>query len=80
MDLGIKGKRALVLGASRGLGAAIAKSLAAEGADVIAAARNAMRSQSGQRRQMALSRLKSWTCRMPLKSMRYWTACWKLET
>ncbi len=40
MDLGIKGKRALVLGASRGLGAAIAKSLAAEGAEVIAAARN----------------------------------------
>lgn len=41
MDLGIKGKRALVLGASRGLGAAIAQSLAAEGAQVIAAARNA---------------------------------------
>jgi 3-oxoacyl-[acyl-carrier protein] reductase len=41
MDLGIKGKRALVLGASRGLGAAIAKGLAAEGADVVAAARNA---------------------------------------
>ncbi|WP_395173007.1 SDR family oxidoreductase [Roseibium alexandrii] len=41
MDLGIKGKRALVLGASRGLGAVIAKSLAAEGADVVAAARNA---------------------------------------
>ena len=40
MDLGIKGKRALVLGASRGLGAEIAKSLAAEGVEVIAAARN----------------------------------------
>ncbi|WP_428673916.1 SDR family oxidoreductase [Roseibium sp.] len=39
MDLGIKGKRALVLGASRGLGAAIARSLAAEGVEVIAAAR-----------------------------------------
>ena len=41
MDLGISGKTALVLGASRGLGAAIASSLAAEGAKVYAAARNA---------------------------------------
>jgi 3-oxoacyl-[acyl-carrier protein] reductase len=40
MDLGLKGKRALVLGASRGLGAAIAQTLAAEGAIVIAAARS----------------------------------------
>ncbi len=40
MDLGIKGKRALVLGASRGLGMAIAKGLAAEGVEVFAAARN----------------------------------------
>lgn len=40
MDLGLTGKRALVLGASRGLGMAIAKSLAAEGATVFAAARS----------------------------------------
>lgn len=40
MDLELNGKRALVLGASRGLGAAIAKSLAAEGATVFAAARS----------------------------------------
>jgi len=40
MDYGIAGKRALVLGASRGLGAAIAKALAAEGVQVIAAARS----------------------------------------
>lgn len=40
MDLGLHGKRALVLGASRGLGAQIARTLAAEGATVIAAARN----------------------------------------
>jgi 3-oxoacyl-[acyl-carrier protein] reductase len=40
MDLGLHDKRALVLGASRGLGAAIARSLASEGASVIAAARN----------------------------------------
>ncbi|MDR6100225.1 3-oxoacyl-[acyl-carrier protein] reductase [Agrobacterium larrymoorei] len=41
MDLGISGKSALVLGASRGLGAAIAASLAAEGVKVYAAARSA---------------------------------------
>lgn len=40
MDLGLSGKRALVLGASRGLGAAVARSLAREGASVIAAARS----------------------------------------
>lgn len=40
MDLGIGGKRALVLGASRGLGMAIAQSLAAEGVIVFAAARS----------------------------------------
>jgi 3-oxoacyl-[acyl-carrier protein] reductase len=40
MDLGLTGKRALVLGASRGLGAVIAQTLAAEGATVIAAARS----------------------------------------
>ncbi|MFZ1337790.1 MAG: SDR family oxidoreductase [Paracoccaceae bacterium] len=40
MELGLKGKRALVLGASRGLGKAIAQGLAAEGAEVFAAARN----------------------------------------
>lgn len=39
MDLEITGKRAIVLGASRGLGMAIAKSLAAEGVTVFAAAR-----------------------------------------
>lgn len=40
MDLKISGKKALVLGASRGLGMAIAKSLAAEGVTVFAAARS----------------------------------------
>lgn len=40
MDLGISGKRALVLGASRGLGAAIARALANEGVTVVAAARS----------------------------------------
>lgn len=40
MDLGIKGKIALVLGASSGLGRAIALELAREGADVAVAARS----------------------------------------
>ena len=39
MDLGLKNKTALVLGASSGLGAAIARTLAAEGARVAVAAR-----------------------------------------
>ena len=48
MDLGLTDKRALVLGASRGLGQGIAEQLAAEGADVALCGRNgnAMRTQA----------------------------------
>lgn len=46
MDLGLTNRRALVLGASRGLGAAIAASLAREGATVIAAARSVETTQA----------------------------------
>ena len=39
MDLGIKGRRALILGGSRGIGRAVAGAVAAEGADVAVCAR-----------------------------------------
>ncbi len=41
MDLGLKGKKAFVTGASRGIGLRIARLLAAEGADVGICARDA---------------------------------------
>ncbi len=41
MDLALAGKRALVLGASKGLGAAVARRLTAEGAQVAVVARSA---------------------------------------
>jgi len=43
MDLQLKGKTALITGASRGLGYAVARLLASEGADVIVNARDATR-------------------------------------
>src|SRR6202023_1581635 len=43
MNLGLEGRRALVMGGSRGLGKAIAQALIAEGARVAICARNAER-------------------------------------
>ncbi|MBE3132739.1 MAG: SDR family NAD(P)-dependent oxidoreductase, partial [Acidobacteria bacterium] len=43
MDLGIRGKRALVLASSQGLGLGVATALAAEGADVMLSSRNESR-------------------------------------
>ncbi len=48
MDLGIRGKRALVTGGSSGIGFAIAKELAAEGAKVILASRDEAKLKKAQ--------------------------------
>src|SRR5262249_30266798 len=40
MDLGLKGKRAIVVGGSRGIGKAIARELASEGVDIALVARS----------------------------------------
>lgn len=50
MDLGLKGKAAMVAGASRGLGFAIARELAREGARVSIAARDAASAEEAARK------------------------------
>jgi len=50
MDLGIKGKTAIVCGASRGLGYASARELAAEGANLVICARGAEALEEAARR------------------------------
>ena len=59
MDLGIQGKRALVLGASAGLGKAIARALVAEGARVAVVSRDEARIQAAAQEvgaELALSK------------------------
>ena len=55
MDLGIKGRRALVLGGNRGIGFGIAWALAEEGVDVAIAARDPQRLQSAADELRALA-------------------------
>jgi NAD(P)-dependent dehydrogenase (short-subunit alcohol dehydrogenase family) len=55
MDLQLTGKRALVTGGSRGIGKAIARQLALEGADVAIAARDQVRLEATARELVALS-------------------------
>src|SRR4051812_1259825 len=50
MDLGLRGKRALVMGASSGLGFAIAKKLASEGARVAICSRDQGRIQAAAKK------------------------------
>ncbi len=59
MDLGIKGRRAVVCGASAGLGLACARSLAQAGADVVMVARGAERLEAaaGELRKQAAGKV-----------------------
>ena len=56
MDLGLAGKRAVVTGGSRGIGLAIAGTLAAEGADIALLARDPARLDAARQRLAASGR------------------------
>ena len=53
MDLGLRGRLALVTGASKGIGLACAEALAAEGCDVVLVSRNLADLQAAQARLSA---------------------------
>ncbi len=53
MELGLKGKIALVTGSSRGIGRGTALALAAEGCDVMLTGRDANGARRGRRRKSA---------------------------
>jgi 3-oxoacyl-[acyl-carrier protein] reductase len=61
MDLGLKGKRALVLSSSRGLGLGVAQSLAAEGCDLMMTARSEERLESAANSINAAGRGRGYT-------------------
>jgi 3-oxoacyl-[acyl-carrier protein] reductase len=66
MDLGIAGRRALVLGGNRGIGLGIAKALASEGVNVAIAARDPARLSQAADELRALGRIKVTTCELDL--------------
>jgi 3-oxoacyl-[acyl-carrier protein] reductase len=67
MDLGLTGKRALVLGGNRGIGFGIAKALADEGADVLIAARDAARLSAAATELLTTARGKIATAEIDLQ-------------
>ena len=70
MDLGLKGKVAVVTGASKGIGLAVTSTLAAEGALVVAGARERTeRSRALADEALGAFRLR-WTCRHPIRACR----------
>ncbi len=60
MDLGLKGRRAIVCASSKGLGRACAASLAREGVDVTITARNAETLEATAREILASPRVTRW--------------------
>ena len=62
MDLGIKGKRALIVGGSQGLGLAVSERLAAEGANLLLFARGQERLDECQQRLRGMFGIEVDTC------------------
>ena len=74
MDLGLKGKVAMVAGASRGLGFAIAKELAGEGALVSIASRNSS-AVSKRNARCGSKRSNPYSCSTMRGSMKWSSFC-----
>lgn len=59
MDMGLRGKNAVITGGSVGIGLAVARGLAAEGANVTLVARGRRMRRQGSRRRSASTRWRS---------------------